>query len=567
MVTWGLPEMAPDPIEPNTTPGVADGPRPLVARLLEDFVALWIGLTFLGSLLVMILALGWLFLSHEKGELHREVIALFIGVVGVVRRVQYRPSLGIETRVDRGEIGVRSWDGIGRKVVVSGRMIPCNAGNPRGPTIMDRPRDLTHPRDELMRTMERIYRYRMTTTSGGNLSIRDDDGSVWITPARVDKGSLRRDDIIRVRTDGTVDGPHRPSSEFPFHRAIYAARPDLRAIVHAHPVALVAFSICRRVPDTRLLPQPLRICGEVGFAPYALPGSEILGRNIAGTFASGFDCVVLENHGVVTGGGDLLNAFERFETLEFAAKTVIKASLLGEVRYLTDEQAALPRPTALNPPTDRSGVITTQEKELRKQLCDFVRRSYQQRLMISTVGAFSARLDDARFLITPHHVDRAVLDPQDIVLVDGGSPEPGKTPSSAGRTHQAVYEAHPEIRAVVNAYPVNATAFSVSAAPLDTRTIPESYIFLRDVGRVPYGARFGDGRDLAALASLRSPILILENDGVIVCGTSVLDAFDRLEVLETTAEAIINALALNKGIIHRMPDEVIKELNKAFGLD
>jgi len=113
---------------------------------------------------------------------------------------------------------------------------------------MDRPRDLTHPRDEILHTMERIYRYRMTTTSGGNLSIRDDDGSVWITPARVDKGSLRRDDVIRVRPDGTADGPHRPSSEFPFHRAVYAARPDLRAIVHAHPVALVAFSICRRVP-------------------------------------------------------------------------------------------------------------------------------------------------------------------------------------------------------------------------------------------------------------------------------------------------------------------------------
>ena len=116
---------------------------------------------------------------------------------------------------------------------------------------MSRPRDLIHPRDAIMRTMERIYRYRMTTTSGGNLSIQDEDGSLWITPARVDKGSLRRDDIVRVRADGTADGPHRPSSEFPFHKAIYEARPDLRGIVHAHPVALVAFSICRRVPDTR----------------------------------------------------------------------------------------------------------------------------------------------------------------------------------------------------------------------------------------------------------------------------------------------------------------------------
>ena len=68
-------------------------------------------------------------------------------------------------------------------------------------------RELTHPRDEIVRTMERIYRYRMTTTSGGNLSIRDDDGSVWITPARVDKGSLRREDVVRVRPDGIGRGP------------------------------------------------------------------------------------------------------------------------------------------------------------------------------------------------------------------------------------------------------------------------------------------------------------------------------------------------------------------------
>ena len=100
-----------------------------------------------------------------------------------------------------------------------------------------------HPRDEIMGTMERIYRYRMTTTSGGNLSIRDGSGNIWITPARVDKGSLQRSDIVCVRGDGTVQGKHPPSSEFPFHKAIYHARPDVQAVVHAHPVALVAFSI------------------------------------------------------------------------------------------------------------------------------------------------------------------------------------------------------------------------------------------------------------------------------------------------------------------------------------
>src|SRR5437868_12373704 len=101
--------------------------------------------------------------------------------------------------------------------------------------------NLLHPRDELMRTMDRIYQYRMTTTSGGNLSIRDSNGDVWITPSRVDKGGLRREDIVCVHPDGKSEGLHPPSSEFPFHRAIYEARADLGAIVHAHPVALVAF--------------------------------------------------------------------------------------------------------------------------------------------------------------------------------------------------------------------------------------------------------------------------------------------------------------------------------------
>jgi L-fuculose-phosphate aldolase len=425
--------------------------------------------------------------------------------------------------------------------------------------------DLTHPRDAIMRTMERIYRFQMTTTSGGNLSVRDDDGSIWITPAGVDKGKLSRDDIVHVDPGGQANGPHRPSSELPFHRAIYAARPDLRAIVHAHPVALVAFSICRRVPDTRLLPQSRRICGAVGFAPYALPGSDALGKNIAATFATGSDCVVLENHGVVTGGSSLAHAFERFETLEFAAKTVVKASMLGTVRYLSDADADRARPAIAGSAASRVTAPSSREKELRRQICEFVRRSYQQRLMISTVGAFSARLDDRSFLITPHHVDRQTLGPRDIVLVREGCAEAGKTPSGACRNHLAVYESHPSVSAVVNAYPVHATAFAVTEVTLDSRTIPESYLFLRDIPRIPYALRFGDGREIAAMTSMKAPVSILENDGVQVYGTSVLDAFDRLEVLESTAEAMIGAKAL--GPVVPMSTDAIADLHAAFGLD
>jgi L-fuculose-phosphate aldolase len=77
--------------------------------------------------------------------------------------------------------------------------------------------DLLHPREQLVRIMDRIYRYGLTTTSGGNLSILDDNGDLWITPAGVDKGNLEPRDIMCLKPDGQVVGPHRPSSESPFH--------------------------------------------------------------------------------------------------------------------------------------------------------------------------------------------------------------------------------------------------------------------------------------------------------------------------------------------------------------
>jgi L-fuculose-phosphate aldolase len=424
------------------------------------------------------------------------------------------------------------------------------------------PRTLIHPRDEIMRTMERIYRYRMTTTSGGNLSVREVNGDLWITPARVDKGSLRREDIVRVRADGTIESRHRPSSEYPFHQAIYQARPEIRGIVHAHPVALVAFSIVRQAPDTRLLYQARRICETVGFAPYALPGSQKLGANIARTFARGSDCVILENHGVVTAGPSLQSAFERFETLEFAAKTAIKGGQLGKLKYLRPAQLGKPGRAKLISESFNPPPASSNERELRRQLCEFVHRAYQQRLMISTEGAFSARLDERSFLITRHHVDRHQLTVDDIVLVRDGQAEKGKTPSLAAQNHAAIYRRHPAFQAIVNAYPVNATAFAVTGARLDSRTIPESYIFLRDVKRVPFGTQFGNGAALAKVFSPESPVALLENDGVMVCGTSILDAFDRLEVLESTAEAMINSRPL--GRMAPMSNAVIEELVAAF---
>ncbi len=415
------------------------------------------------------------------------------------------------------------------------------------------------PREALQRCMDRIYRYRMTTTSGGNLSIRADDGTIWITPARIDKGTLSAADIVRVRQDGSWDGSAGPSSELPLHQAVYAARQDVGAVVHAHPVALVAFSLVGEVPDTRVLHQARAICGEGGFAGYRLPGSAELGQVVGDVLSAGHDCVILENHGVLAVGRDLAEAFRRFETFEFTGKTIVKARLLGgELRSLSDADLAVGRIQAAPPARDGHSSATEEEQALRERLRAFVRRGYRQRLFISTHGTFSARLDARSFVITPHHADRGELDAPELVLVSDGRAA-GSRPSHATPLHEAIYRRHPAIGAVVNAAPVNATAFGVVGAVPDTRTIPESRLVLREPAIAPFRMQFEDPDALARIVSAGCPAVVLENDGVLVVGRDVLEAFDRLEVLESTAETLINARAV--GTLAPMSAEAVAELD------
>ena len=123
-----------------------------------------------------------------------------------------------------------------------------------------------HPAERVAEIMTRIYEAGMTTTSGGNISVRDAANTVWITPKAVDKGRLSAADIVSVAPDGQAAGAHPPSSEYPFHRAIYDRCPELNAIVHAHPAALVACSIVKQPLPVNVIPCLGRICGNVGFA-------------------------------------------------------------------------------------------------------------------------------------------------------------------------------------------------------------------------------------------------------------------------------------------------------------
>lgn len=414
-----------------------------------------------------------------------------------------------------------------------------------------------HPRDQLVAIMKRIYDRGMTTLSGGNLSIMDEQVNLWITPAGVDKGRLTPDDIVCVRLDGTVDGRHRPSSELAFHQAIYRWRPDLRAVVHAHSPALLSYSVARRVPDTRIIPQAERVCGPVGYAPYAQPGTAQLGANVAATFAQGYQVALLENHGAATAGKDLVTAFQRLETLDFCARTLLSAKKLGRIRTLTDKELACTNRSGEEMPEFRPPARLTLERELRQTMVEAVRRACQRNLMISTEGVLSSRLDQGYFLITTTGIDRCSLGVEDLVLIHGGRREQGKEPSRDVVLHRTIYELHPQIGCVITAQPPHATAYAITQRRIDTRAMSESYALLRDMPVIPFAVRYQEPERVAAELSGKVPALLLQNDGLLVTGADVIQAYDRLEVAEASAGCLIDSLSLG-GPIPIDADEILK---------
>ncbi len=406
--------------------------------------------------------------------------------------------------------------------------------------------DYMHPRDQIVMIMERIYGYGMTTTSGGNLSVLDDDGDMWISPSGVDKGSLRPADIVRIGKDGVIDGIHKPSVEYPFHLAVYKVRPDARAVLHAHPAALVSFSVAKRIPDTAIVPQARHVCGEIGYAEYAIPGSAELGARIAESFSKGFNAVMLETHGVVAAGASLCQAFQRFETLDFCARISLKAALLGRIRPLTREQFDLFAKKRNDLPEFTPKSCSSRERGIRKDICQMLRRAYDHQLVTSTEGTVSVRVEAGSFVITPYDKDRKYLEERDLVRVGKEGRERGKTPSRSVAMHQRIYERHPDLNAIVIAHPPNVMAFAVTDTVFDTRTIPESYLVLRDVPKLPYGSQFMDVERLASALTPDNPAVILENDCLIVAGGNLLQAYDRLEVAEFTARAIVAGRAIGE---------------------
>jgi len=193
-------------------------------------------------------------------------------------------------------------------------------------------------RKEVARFMRRLYKQGLTTTSGGNISLRISDDVILMTPTATDKGMMKWKEVGILTILGENMTPElKPSIESVLHLSIYKKYTNISAIVHGHPVFASSFTASKNLIDTTLTGEARAICGEPKYVPYALMGSPELAE-IVSQNAMDADVLLLENHGIITTGQTLLSAFDKLEVLENAAKMTLIVNLSGKKKPLSGDR-------------------------------------------------------------------------------------------------------------------------------------------------------------------------------------------------------------------------------------
>ena len=192
-------------------------------------------------------------------------------------------------------------------------------------------------RREIAYFMRRLYKMGLTTTSGGNISLRCDD-YVLMTPSTLDKARLKAKHIVILNLEGENLTPDlKPTMDKEMHIEIYKKNNEVKAIVHAHPVTATAFACTGKSVSTTLIAESYAILGIPARAKYATMGTKEL-AGIVSEAASGNKVVLMDNHGVLATGRNLLQAFDRVEVLENAAKTTLICEILRETKHIPESE-------------------------------------------------------------------------------------------------------------------------------------------------------------------------------------------------------------------------------------
>ena len=194
--------------------------------------------------------------------------------------------------------------------------------------------------DEIVAVCCRLYDRGLIAGQDGNVSVRLSSGHILVTPSGLSKVDVTPDDLVELTAEGepVTRGP-AASSEIGMHLRIYRERPDVRAIVHAHPPVATAFGVAGRDFMDAVLPEVIFHLGRVPLVPFALPGTPALGDAMA-PYLADHDAFLLASHGATTVGPTLRLAHQRMESLEHSARILLAASQIGSVALLPAEDIA-----------------------------------------------------------------------------------------------------------------------------------------------------------------------------------------------------------------------------------
>ena len=222
-------------------------------------------------------------------------------------------------------------------------------------------------RADIVEVGRRLYARGYVASNDGNISVRLDPGRILTTPKSVSKGFMTPEMMCVVDADGTkLAGDRDPSSELKMHLEVYRQRPDVHAVVHAHPPLATAFAVAGIPLDRAVLAEVITTLGSIPIAEYATPSTYELPAAVR-QYIRTHDGLLLANHGALTVGHELFAAYYKMETIEHFAKISLVARLLGGERLLSQEEVrrlqglrgmygiAAPAPICLDEPTGTDG--------------------------------------------------------------------------------------------------------------------------------------------------------------------------------------------------------------------
>ncbi|MDE6319255.1 MAG: class II aldolase/adducin family protein [Lachnospiraceae bacterium] len=195
-------------------------------------------------------------------------------------------------------------------------------------------------REEICEIGRRMYARRMVAANDGNLSVRLSEEEILCTPTGVSKGFMKPEQLCKIDLSGNVlemaEG-FGPSSEVKMHLRVYQKRPDIMAVVHAHPIFATSFAVMGRALESPIMPEVIVNFGKIPLAPYGTPSTSEIPDAIE-PYLSDYEAILLESHGALTWAKDLTAAYMKMESVEFYAELLYRTTQLGGPRELTEEK-------------------------------------------------------------------------------------------------------------------------------------------------------------------------------------------------------------------------------------